>query len=343
MKEMLPLKSKDVDDFLAKPTSGVIETVRDLEGDIVILGIGGKMGTTLGFMLKRALQETGKKNRVIGVSRFSNAEARKVLEESGIETVACDLSDPTAVNQLAEYPNVFYLVAQKFGTSDRPEETWIQNVLVPSYVAQRYRHSRIVAFSTGCVYPFAEIGSRGCKETDAMDPVGEYASSCIGRERVFSHFSRQHETPVCFYRLNYAIDLRYGVLVDLAKKVLHNEEINLSTGHVNVIWQGDAVARAIECLAHCSTPPSIFNITGGETLKVRDLAAKFGSELGVEPKFSGSEKSACWLSDATKSIEIFGEPSVSVDEMIHWIATYLKDGGELLGKPTHFESRSGKF
>ncbi len=340
---MLPLKSKDVDDFLAKPTSGVIDTVSSLEGDVIILGIGGKMGRTLGLMLKRALQEAGKKNRIIGVSRFSNAEARKTLEESGIETVACDLSDQAAVNQLTEYPNVFYLVAQKFGTSDQPEATWVQNVLVSSYVAQRYKRSRIVAFSTGCVYPFAEIDSGGCKETDAMDPVGEYAGSCIGRERVFSHFSREYGTPVCFYRLNYAIDLRYGVLVDLATKVQNEEEIDLATGHVNVIWQGDAVARAIECLSHCSIPPSIFNITGKEILKVKDLAVKFGREFGVAPKFSGLEKSACWLSDASKSMEVFGEPSVSVDEMIHWIATYLKEGGELLGKPTHFESRSGKF
>mgnify|MGYP002713257887 CR=1 FL=1 len=297
---MLPLKSKDVDDFLAKPTSGVIDTVRDLDGDVVILGIGGKMGTTLGLMLKRALRENGKENRVIGVSRFSNVDARENLEANGIETVSCDLSDQVAVNQLTDCPNVFFLVAQKFGTSDRPEATWVQNVLVPSYVAQRYKHSRIVAFSTGCVYPFAEIDSGGCKETDEMDPVGEYASSCIGRERVFSHFSREYRTAVCFYRLNYAIDLRYGVLVDLAKKVMNGEEIDLATGHVNVIWQGDAVARAIQCLPHCSTPPSIFNITGEETLKVRDLAVKFAGEFGVEHTFSGSEKPACWLSHATK-------------------------------------------
>lgn len=329
--------------FLAQPTDGVRQTCARIEGDVLILGVGGKMGTTLALMLRTALREAGRPGRVIGVSRFSNPAARAALERLGVETVACDLLDPVAVAALPDCADVFFLAGQKFGTGEAPELTWMMNAVVPSIVAPRFRDSRLVVFSTGCVYPFVPVDGPGAREDTPVSPVGEYAYTCVGRERVFTHFSRRHGTPVTFYRLNYAVEPRYGVLVDVAVKVRRGDPVDLSTGHVNVIWQGDAVARAIQGLDLAASPPVAVNVTGGETLQVRAIARRFGEIFGREPRFVGEPAPTAWLADASRSIERFGPPTVSTEQAIVWIADYLERGGALLGKPTHFESRSGEF
>jgi len=337
------LAQTDINAFLGRPCKGVLETLRALEGDVIILGAAGKMGATTASMLRQGFDQLGKRNRVLGVSRFSSPESRGQLESVGAETIACDLINREAVQKLPDCPNVLFLAGQKFGSSGAPDLTWAMNTIVPGYVAEKYARSRIVAFSTGCVYPFVPVDSGGSKEEDDVGPPGDYANSCVGRERIFTYFSKRNGTPVAIYRLNYAIDLRYGVLVDIAQKVLQGEPVDVSTGHVNIIWQGDAVARAIRLFDHADTPPFILNVTGPETLTVRELAHRFGKIFGREAIITGEEQPTAWLSDASRSNELFGEPSVSVDQMVQMVAEYLADGGTLLGKPTCFEARSGKF
>lgn len=333
----------DINAFLGQPSEGVLETLRPLEGDVMILGAGGKMGATTASMLRQGFDQLGKKNRVLAVSRYSTQQSRQDLESAGAETIACDLSDWRQVQALPECENVLFLAGHKFGSSDAPELAWAMNTVVPGYVADKFSKSRIVVFSTGCVYPFVPVDSGGSREEDEIGPVGDYANSCVGRERIFTYFSKKNQTPIAIYRLNYAIEPRYGVLVDVAQKVRNGEPLDVSTGHVNVIWQTDAVARAICLLDLTNTPPFILNVTGPETISVRWLAEQFGEIFKKSPKFTGEEESTAWLSDASKSVELFGAPSVSVDQMIAWVADYMERGGEPLGKPTCFESRSGKF
>ncbi len=339
----IPLSQNEINAFLGQPSDGVIETLRKIEGDVMILGAAGKMGATLTSMLRQGFDKLGKKNRIIGVSRFSSPDSREELEAAGAETLACDLIDREAVQKLPDCENVFFLVGQKFGSSGSPDLTWAMNAIVPAYVAERFSKSRIVAFSTGCVYPFVPTNSGGSKEEDEIGPLGDYANSCVGRERVFTYFSRKNGTPVALYRLNYAIDLRYGVLVDIAQKVLNGEPVDVSTGHVNIIWQGDAVARAIQLLDHVSSPPFILNVTGPETLSVRSLAEEFGRRFQREAIITGNEEPTAWVSNASKSIDLFGPLSVNVETMIDRVADYIQNGGKLLGKPTKFEARGGKF
>ncbi|MEZ5277000.1 MAG: NAD(P)-dependent oxidoreductase [Opitutaceae bacterium] len=339
----VPLDLPAVEEFLAAPTAGAISAVQERPGDFIVLGAGGKMGTTLALMLRRALDRLGRTDRVIAVSRFSQASSRANLEAFGIETRPCDLSDRVALAGLPDAPNVFYLAGTKFGTSDRPDLTWHANTVIPGLVAERYARATIVAFSTGCVYPFVPVASGGATEDTPVEPLGEYGASCIGRERVFSFFSHRFGTPVCLYRLNYSVELRYGVLVDIGTKVLKGEPVDISAGYVNLIWQGEAVARAIQCLGVAASPPAALNVTGPDILRVRDLAEAFGRVLGREPVFTGEESDVCWLANASRSIDLFGPVTIGVDQMIDWIAEYLQRGGGLLGKPTHFESRTGKF
>jgi nucleoside-diphosphate-sugar epimerase len=339
----IPLSEGDINAFLGKPCDGVLETLRQLEGDVMILGAAGKMGATTASMLRQGFDKLGKSNRVLGVSRFSTAESRLAVEAAGAETIACDLIDRDAVQKLPDCPNVLFLAGQKFGSSSAPELAWAMNTIVPGYVAERFARSRIVVFSTGCVYPFVPTDSGGSKEEDPIEPSGDYANSCVGRERVFTYFSKKNGTPVAIYRLNYSIDLRYGVLVDVAQKVRNGEPVDVSTGYVNVIWQGDAVSRAIRLLDHANTPPFILNVTGPETISVRWLAEQFGAIFNRPARIVGEEEPTAWLSDASRSVKLLGNPSVDVHTMIRWIAAYLTDGGELLGKPTHFEARNGKF
>lgn len=339
----LPCRPEDCDDFLSTPTTGAVEALGRLDGPVMIVGAGGKMGPTLALMAAKAMKAAGKAHAVQAVSRFSHPVARQVLEAAGIETISCDLLDRKAVSQLPECPNIIFLAGQKFGTSEGPERTWAMNTLVPANVAERYPTARIVAFSTGCVYSFVTVASGGSRESAPMEPPGDYANSCIGRERIFQFASAERGTPVCIYRLNYAIDFRYGVLLDLAEKVRDGRPVDVTMGHVNLIWQGDANARALQCLEVASSPARAMNITGPETVSIREVATRLGLLLGREVSFTGTEAATGWLNNAGDSFRLFGYPGVSLDQMVEWTAAWVQAGGQTLGKPTHFETRDGKF
>ena len=339
-----PQSDRDIELLLSTPTKGAIEAVADLRGDFMVLGVGGKMGTSTAVMLRRALDAAGRSDATVtGVSRFSRKEARTELEELGVRTLSCDLADRTQVKALPTPKNVLYLAGQKFGTDSAPELTWIQNTYVPALVAEHFRESRIVVFSTGCVYPFVPTDGPGANETTPLAFIGEYASSCVGRERVFTHFSKQYGTPQLMFRLNYSVELRYGVLVDIATKVQRGEPVDVTTGYLNCIWQGDACARAIQSLTQTSSAPRLLNVTGAETLRVRDLAADFGQRLGREVTFTGQEAPTAWLADASESFRLFGPVETPLSRVMDLVANYVKAEGRLLGKPTHFEGRTGKF
>ena len=301
------------------------------------------MGPTVARMAARAASLVGDGRRIFAVSRFSDPSARSALGNAGVETIACDLLDRDAVAQLPDAPNVIFMAGQKFGTTAAPAATWAMNTIVPAICAERYRAASIAAFSTGNVYPLASVDTGGAHEADALGPVGEYASSALGRERVLEFYSERFRTPMAILRLNYAIDLRYGVLADIALRVWRGEAVPLAMGHVNVIWQGDASRVALESLARASAPPFIVNVTGGETLSVRILAESFGRAFGKEVRFKGTERARALLSNTDKIRATFSPPEVAVDKMIEWVADWIRDGGRLLGKPTHFEERTGTF
>lgn len=330
----------ELDDVLSTPRTETEAALAACPGDVVVLGAGGKMGPTLARMARRA---AGDSRRVMAVSRWSSAEARRHLEEAGVETVPADLLDHDAVVKLPDAPNVIFMAGQKFGTTGAPDMTWGMNTLVPAYCADRYRDSRIVAFSTGNVYALTPVESGGSRESDNLAPVGEYAASCVGRERMFELASRTRGTRVAILRLNYAIDLRYGVLVDIALKVFRAEPVSVDMGYVNVIWQGDANRVALESLPLASAPPFVLNLTGRETLSVRDLATWFGKRFGKQPRFSGSERADALLSNTSRLSSSFAASTVSVDDLRAWVADWVEGGGPLLGKPTKFETRDGKF
>lgn len=341
---MNPIQNEsDLDEALSRPTPGVLKTLRQIPGDVMILGAGGKMGPTLARMLSRAADQLADRRKILAVSRFSSAAARQSLSDCGVHPVACDLTDRDAVGRLPDVPNVIFMTGQKFGTSENPEMTWVMNTLVPATVAERFRQSRMVVFSTGCVYPLTSVTGPGSKERDVLEPLGEYSNSCVGRERVFTHFSKQYETPMLIFRLNYAIDLRYGVLRDVAQKVFDCQPVDVTNGWVNVIWQGDANARAIQSLALTESPPNVLNVTGAEHVSIRELAVEFGRRFGREAMIVGNEAPTALLSDAAKSFEQFGPLTVSLNEMIDTTAEWIKAGGTNLNKPTHFEARDGRF
>jgi nucleoside-diphosphate-sugar epimerase len=342
---MHPIRSvADLEDALSQPTPGVLEALRSIDGDVIVLGAGGKMGPTLARMLRRGLDAIGHRSRrVIAVSRFSSSSAAAGLQAHGVETIACDLLDRDAVATLPDAANVIFMAGQKFGTSDRPEVTWAMNTLVPGLAADRYRHSRTVVFSTGCVYPLSAVGGPGSHEDDPLGPPGDYANSCVGRERVYEFFARLHQTPVVMYRLSYAIDLRYGVLCDVATKVAQGLPVDVTMPAANVIWQGDANARAIQCLTKAAVPPTAVNVTGLEPVSIRWLAGQFGDRLGRPPVLTGAEADSAWLFDARRSYEWFHAPLVGIDEMIDAQAEWIRCGGATLGKPTHYEVRDGQF
>lgn len=339
----VPATTEELDRRITEPSEAVIEAIAACEGDFAVLGAAGKMGYHVAVMLRRALKALGRPDRVVAVSRFSDPTSRSQFDEAGFDTVAADLSDPDQVASLPVVPNVVYLAGVKFGTSSAPDLLERMNVRMPRLVAQRFRDSRIVALSTGCVYSFVKPESGGSKESDPTDPPGDYARSCLGRESAFDDVSRRHGTQVALVRLNYSIDLRYGVLVDLAQKVQAGEPIDVATGYVNVIWQGDAVAQVLQCFSRSTSPPTIVNVTGTEVLSVRELAGRFAERFGVEAHVCGEEAPTAWLSNSGRACEWFGPPRVSIDQMIDWIAAWLSRGGETLGKPTHFENRSGKY
>lgn len=338
MKTVAELEAK-----LAEPSKKLIEDLSKVDGDILVLGIGGKMGPSLARLAINAIREGGLNKRVIGVSRFSNEEARRELEEAGVETISCDLLDDEALNQLPDARNVIYMAGNKFGTTGREHFTWAMNAYLPGRVAEKYKNSRIVVFSSGNVYPFSPVGSGGVNENVAPEPLGEYAQSCLGRERVFEYFSHQNGTPMTIYRLNYAIDMRYGILLELAKSISEERPINLSMGHANIIWQGDANEMALRCLTQTSNPPSIVNVTGPETMSIRFAANELAKRMGKEAIFTGTESETALLNNASKSHQLFGYPSVSLLQMIDWMAEWVQADGPTWNKPTHFQERKGKF
>lgn len=332
-----------IDMRFTEPREETIDALRQCSGDVVVLGAGGKMGPSLTAMLARAVQELGDHRCIHAVSRWSDKRAAKALAAMSVQIIECDLMSPDDVSRLPDAPNVIFMAGQKFGTSDRPSVTWAMNTLVPANAARRYAGARIVAFSTGNVYPLTPVTSGGPRETDSVGPVGEYAMSCVGRERLFEYFSDRDGTRVAIFRLNYAIDTRYGVLLDLAQRVVAGEAIPLDMGYVNVIWQGDANQIAIECLPRASAPPYVLNVTGRETLSVRDLAERFGRRFGKAPVFAGSEGTDALLSNAELLHTTFPPPATTVDDMIEHVARAIEENAPTLGKPTHFEARDGRF
>ncbi len=339
MIDVLHLDERGLEDWLSEPLAATRAMLEKVEGDIAVLGAGGKMGPTLAMMLKKA---TPRKN-VYAVSRFSDKQARQRIERHGVKIIEADLLDESAYGSLPNVPNVYYLAGMKFGASGNQPLTWAMNVYMPAIVAQRYRQSRIVALSTGNVYPFTSLTSGGPRETDLPNPVGEYAQSCLGRERMFQHFSQQFGTPVTLIRLNYANELRYGILVDLTLKVLHGEPIDLTMGAVNLIWQGDANNYIIRALSIAKSPPAILNVTGPQMLYVRDLAGRIGKVLGKEPRFVSQEADTALLSNASTCCGLFGPPAMSLDEMIQAIVPWVAAGKPVLSKPTKFAVRDGRF
>ena len=333
----------ELDELLSTPRAETVEALRHCPGDVVVLGAGGKMGPTVARMAARAANQVGDGRRVFAVSRFGTAAVAHALGAAGIETIACDLLDRDAVARLPDAPNVIFMAGQKFGTSEAPANTWAMNTIVPAICAERFRAARIVAFSTGNVYPLTPVTLGGARETDDVRPVGEYASSALGRERVLEFYSARNRTPVSIIRLNYAIDLRYGVLADIAMRIWHGEPVPVAMGHVNVIWQGDASRIAIEALAHAATPPFVVNVTGTETLAVRDIAQAFAGALEKPVRFKGKERPDALLSNTDRMRSAFSAPDVTLDTMIGLIADWIRDARPMLGKPTHFEERSGKF
>lgn len=340
-----PRSEEELDEELSTPRDATVAALARAPGDIIILGAGGKMGPTLARMAVRAAEtaDGGARRRVIAVSRFSSPTAEDSLRRAGVDTLRCDLLDRDAVRRLPAVPNVIYMAGQKFGTSDAPPRTWMQNVVVPAICAERYAGARIVAFSTGNVYPLTPRTSGGSRETDPLAPVGEYAASCLGRERVFEHYSATAGTKVAIVRLNYAIDLRYGVLVDIASAVLQGRPVPLAMGHVNVIWQGDANRVALELLPHASSPPFVVNVTGGEAIAVRAAAQELARRMRREATFSGEEAPTALLSDSAKMRKLLGPPAMPLGTLFDWVAAWVSAGNPLLGKPTGFEKRDGAF
>ena len=334
---------EELEERLSRPTEADAAAIAATDGDLIILGAGGKMGPSLARLARRAGDQAGARKRIIAVARFTNPNLLSQLSSEGIETIACDLLEPGALASLPDVCNVVFMAARKFGTTGSEYLTWAMNTFLPGLVAERYRGSRIVAFSTGNVYPLQSVKEGGARESTPVDPQGEYAQSALGRERMFEYGSAKWGTPVVILRLNYAIDLRYGVLVDIASAVFHRQPIDLSMAAVNVIWQGDANAMCLRSFAHCQSPPLILNITGPETLSVRSIAQEFGRRLGVEPLFSSGEMPTALLSNATKAHQLLGSPSVTPCEMMDWIANWIKRGGVMLNKPTQFQTRDGKF
>jgi nucleoside-diphosphate-sugar epimerase len=324
----------------------LVRDVGALSGDILILGAGGKMGPTLARLARRAATAadgSDRARRVVAVSRFSEPGVREELGAAGVETIPCDLLDSGAVEALPEAPNVVFMAGRKFGSAGGEALTWAMNAYMPALVARKFRAARLAVFSSGNVYPFVPVGAGGATEETPPAPVGEYAQSVLGRERVFEYFSREFGTQVAVIRLNYAAELRYGVLLDVAQSVCERRPVDLTMGHANVIWQGDANAAALRSLALAASPPTILNLTGPETVSIRWLASRFGALFGIEPLLAGTEAPTALLNNAAAAHRLFGYPTVSLDQLVEWVAHWVRIGGPTLDKPTHFQEREGKF
>jgi nucleoside-diphosphate-sugar epimerase len=333
----------ELEEYLSRPSEADVAALAGLDGDLLVLGAGGKMGPSLVRRARRAGEKAGVRKKIIAVARFSDSNLRKSLASDGIETLVSDLLEPGALSKLPDIPNVIFMAARKFGTSGSEDLTWAMNAYLPGLVAERYRGSRIVAFSTGNVYPLRHAMEGGAIESTPVAPESEYAQSALGRERMFEYGARQWQTPVTILRLNYAIDLRYGVLLDIGTAVFERRPIDLRMALVNVIWQGDANSVCLRSFAHCAAPPMILNLTGPETLSVRYIAEEFGRRFNVQPTFSSEEMPTALLSNAAKAHQLFGYPTVTTAQMIDWTASWIACGGPRLDKPTHFQVRDGRF
>jgi len=328
-----------LEDFMTRPTRALVKSLAALSGDIMVLGVGGKMGPTLARLAKRAAPD----KTVYGVARFSEPNLREKLNGYGIQTIQADLLDRQALADLPKPENVVFMAGRKFGSTGSESLTWAMNTFMPGLVAEAFCSSRIVTFSTVCVYPFVDVTSGGAREDLPPNPPGEYAQSCVGRERMFQYFSTSLDTPGCIIRLSYAIDMRYGVLFDVASSVFDGTTIDLSMGHANVIWQGDANAQILMALNHCSVPAWPLNLSGRTVTSIRWLAEEFAKRLGKPARFTGEPASSAWLANSDKAVSLFGEPVVPMDKMIDWCADWVAKGGVNLGKPTHFEVRDGAY
>ena len=329
--------------LLSEPSDAAVEAMRRADGDVIVLGVAGKMGPTLARMARRAMDAAGRPHRVIGVSRFSSPDQQRALEAVGVETIRCDLLDDAALARLPEAPHVVYMAGRKFGSTGDEPLTWAMNAHLPALVCARYRTSRLVVFSTGNVYGLTPRGRAGSREEDQPAPVGEYAMSCLARERIVEYFSETHGIPVAILRLNYATEMRYGVLVDLARRVSRREPVDVTMGYFNTIWQGDANAMALASLTHASAPAAVVNIAGPEEVSVRRAASELARRLDTGVTFTGSEADDALLSNGSRGWTLLGRPRVDLDRMIAWTADWTRRGGDHLGKPTQFESRAGRF
>ncbi len=333
---------EQLDEVITRPREETVDMMKRLEGDIMILGIGGKMGPTIGEMAVRAAQAAGVSKTVYGVSRFSDPSLPAALEARGVTCIPCDLLEPDGIEKLPKAENIIFMAGRKFGQVGSDHLTWALNTVVPANVARAFTDARIVVFSTGSIYDFRPVTSSGSSETDTFSSIGEYANSCLGRERIFEYYSRKGGSKVLQFRLFYAIDLRYGVLLEVGRRVFAGEPVNLDMGYANVIWQGDAADYAIRCLELAASPPEILNVTG-ERVRIRDAALKFGKLFGKEPRFEGSEAPTALLADISKMERLLGRPPTPPDTMIRWLAGWIERGGTTLDKPTHYETRDGRF
>jgi len=338
-----------LDQLLTTPSSKLITDISKIKGDIIILGAGGKMGPTLSVLAKNACKAAGIDKKIIAVSRFSDPIAIELLNKHGVSTISIDLMKPKAMDDLPDAENIIYMAGRKFGTDGQEHLTWAMNTWLPALAAERYKHANIVSFSSGNIYPMMNPRDGGTDETTPLEPIGEYAMSCLGRERIFEHASATYGTPVCQYRLNYAVDLRYGVLNDIAQTILSGNPVKITTPVFNCIWQGSANEIAIRCILLCESPATALNVTGPETVSVKWAARELGKYLGKEPIFEESDDNtsqpndAALINNASKMADIFGYPDVSIGTLIRWQAEWLLAGGRVLNKPTHFEERKGKF
>lgn len=338
-----PRSVEDLDDILTSPSSALVRGIRTLEGPLVILGAGGKMGPSLAVLAVKAARMAGCRLRVVAVSRFSDPTRRQWLERQGVETISCDLFDPKALARLPDSSHLIYLVGLKFGTSSNPSATWAANTIIPGNVASRYPGSRIVVLSTGNVYPFTPVDAGGALETTPLMPLGEYPNAAVARERLFEWHAGRLDIRLTILRLNYAVDLRYGVPHDIARKVWAGEPVDLENGHFNCIWQGDANDMILRSLDLAENPPAVFNLTGPEIVSVRSAARKMGELMGCKPRFVGTESPTALLSNSSRLFQVLGRPAVSVPQMLAWTASWVMRGGSSLNKPTHFEVRNGRF
>lgn len=332
-----------LDTLLTTPSDALVENVKKIKGDIMVLGAGGKMGPTLCILAKNAIEKAGVQKRVIAVSRFTDPIATELLHKNNVETISCDLLNTEQLRALPETENIIYMAGRKFGTDGSEWKTWAMNATLPAFVAEKFQKSNIVVFSSGNIYPIVPLSGGGCSEEDKVGPIGEYTMSCLARERAFEYAANHYGTKIFMYRLNFAVDLRYGVLYDMADRIMKGEPISIATPVLNCIWQGSANEIAIRGLLHAESPAKIMNVTGPETVSIQKAAKMLGKILGKEPIFEGEPGNDAYLNDSAEAMETFGYPAVSIRTLIRWQAEWILDGGRALGKPTHFEERKGSY